>query len=559
MFIQQSLRKGNLLKKFVIGAHPIIQYFIEKLKISETIAEYVSNDKRRKVDTENILCILIHNILTNPSPLYEIRDWLNPLDSEKLGITQNESEFVHDERVARALEHFYFGRHKDIFFRLALRAIKIFNLDCSKIHQDTTSITFSGKYSGWNAREQITYGHNKDFRPDLKQLILGLSITADGNVPLVHKIYDGNQSDDSLHISNHKQLQKLLGRIDFIYTADCKLATEFNLNKIAGWGGLFVSVMPRTWREDAQFRRKIENDEIKWKLILSRKNNRKPKSKTDLYYSANGTFHSLQGYRLYWIRSTQKAEMDAGTRANHIDKSITALKILQTKLNKYNLKTQEQIEMRINKILNENFCNDLIKYEIKICKEYKNKYEKPGRPKIAGSIKHVWMNVYSIYFFLNKTEIEKKAKTDGVFPLITNLNSEKYDAKKVLSIYKFQPFLEKRHSQIKTYQEIAPVYLKKGERVVAYLHIHIMALMVSTLIERKLRLKMHENNIETLPIYPENRGCDAPTMYDIVRFFRNIERYEVIQNDKITVFPARLNIVQKQILKLLEIPLSTYQ
>ena len=73
-----------------------------------------------------------------------------------------------------------------------------------------TSITFSGKYSNWSAEELLTHGFNKDHRPDLKQLVLGLSVTADGNVPLVHKIYDGNQTDDSLHTSNHKQLQKLL-------------------------------------------------------------------------------------------------------------------------------------------------------------------------------------------------------------------------------------------------------------------------------------------------------------------------------------------------------------
>ena len=73
----------------------------------------------------------------------------------------------------------------------ALRAIKIFDLDCSQIHHDTTTVTFVGKYGGWNASEQLAYGKNKDHRPDLKQLVLGLNVTADGAVPSSHQIYDG--------------------------------------------------------------------------------------------------------------------------------------------------------------------------------------------------------------------------------------------------------------------------------------------------------------------------------------------------------------------------------
>ena len=129
----------------------------------------------------------------------------------------------------------------------------------------------------------------------------------------------------------------------------------------------------------------------------------------------------------------------------------------------------------------------------------------------------------------------------------------------MLEIYKFQPFLEKRHSQIKTYQEIAPVYLKNSERVVAFLHVHVMALMVAALIERKLRLAMRKNKIRSLPIYPEERPCPSPTIFDIVRLFRNVERYEVTVGDDINIFPAQLTDLQKQVLELLEVPIAAYQ
>jgi len=559
MRTQRGLKKDSTLTKFVLGAHPIIEHFIEKMRIREIMSTYMRTDKRMRLDDDVVLTLLIHNILTTPIALYEMEDWLKLLDEEKVGLTPRESTFIQDDRMGRALARFYNSRHKDVFFRLALRSIKIFALDCSQIHHDTTTVTFSGKYPGWSVQELLTHGKNKDHRPDLKQLVLGLSVTADGAVPISHRIYSGNQTDDRLHPANHKALQKLLQRVDFIYVADCKLATEENLNKISAWHGLFVSVMPRTWSEDQRFREKVIRKGIKWKHILSRKNNRKPDSKTDRYYVAEGDYETSHGYRLHWIRSTQKAEQDAATRSRQIERALDELRNIQTKLNTYNLKTRKQIVQRIESILKDARCEALIKHEIHTTREYKYVYQQKGRPTKDTPKKVTWREVFSISFGIDKDAVDAEVKVDGVFPLITNLDSKTHPAKRVLEIYKFQPFLEKRFSQIKTYHEIAPMYLKKDERVVAYLHMHVMALMVAALIERTLRRAMQRKKLASIPIYPECRPCHAPTMFDVVRLFRNVERYEVKASDETIVFPAELNDTQKQVLELLEVPVAAYQ
>ena len=41
----------------------------------------------------------------------------------------------------------------------------------------------------------ITYGYSRDHRPDLKQFLMELICTADGDVPLWMRIGDGNESD----------------------------------------------------------------------------------------------------------------------------------------------------------------------------------------------------------------------------------------------------------------------------------------------------------------------------------------------------------------------------
>lgn len=123
-------------------------------------------------------------------------------------------------------------------------------------------MTFYGKYECWNVPETTTYGFNKDHRPDLKQLVLGLSVTADGSVPLAPTVYDGNQTDDRLHNENHRRLRDLLRTSQFIYVADCKLATEENLGRIDGYAGRFVTAIPRTWKEDELFREQVRQETI---------------------------------------------------------------------------------------------------------------------------------------------------------------------------------------------------------------------------------------------------------------------------------------------------------
>ena len=126
MQIQRGLKPDSVHTKFVLGSHPIIEHFIETMRIRDIIGTYMRADKRMKLDDNKVLAILIHNILTTPNALYEMEDWLKPLDAEKLGLSPKETNFIQDDKIGKGLFRFYNSRHKDVFFRLALRAIKVF-------------------------------------------------------------------------------------------------------------------------------------------------------------------------------------------------------------------------------------------------------------------------------------------------------------------------------------------------------------------------------------------------------------------------------------------------
>jgi transposase len=86
-----------------------------------------------------------------------------------------------------------------------VQSIEQYSLNTSFLHFDTTSLSFFGAYEREDfgsitpempPAPRVTYGYSKDNRPDLKQILFGTLVTADGGVPLAGHALDGNHSDN---------------------------------------------------------------------------------------------------------------------------------------------------------------------------------------------------------------------------------------------------------------------------------------------------------------------------------------------------------------------------
>ncbi|MDA3895158.1 MAG: hypothetical protein PF482_03300 [Desulfobacteraceae bacterium] len=152
----------------------------------------------------------------------------------------------------------------------------------------------------------------------------------------------------------------------------------------------------------------------------------------------------------------------------------------------------------------------------------------PGRPSLTKSVyKNKWEFTHSLQWELNEQALAEASKTDGLFPLVTNTALE---ARDVLRKYKSQPFLEKRMYTKKTVLEVAPVFLKNEKRIEAMLLLYFVALMIVSLIERKIRMNMARETIEKLPILPQGMNSKKPTWNNIRYFYRNVHYSQIIRN-----------------------------
>ena len=75
---------------------------------------------------------------------------------------------------------------------------------------------------------------------------------------------------------------------------------------------------------------------------------------------------------------------------------------------------------------------------------------------------------------------------------------------------------------MKTGLEVVPLWLKSVNRIEAILLLYYVALLVRALIEREIRKNMKAEDIESLPLYPEDRNCPAPSAERIFAIFSNL-------------------------------------
>ncbi len=139
-------------------------------------------------------------------------------------------------------------------------------------------------------------------------------------------------------------------------------------------------------------------------------------------------------------------------------------------------------------------------------------------------------------------------------------NDRSLSPAQLLTAHKGQPRIEKRFEQVKSVHEIAPVFLKNEGRIEALFTLYFLALLVQALIERELRLAMKRDDIQALPIYPEQRQCRRPTTEQILRLFSLTERHVLTRADRtVQVFHPELTELQRTVLELLGVAQQSYQ
>ena len=567
---RQARAGRQTLRSEKIGALPILNHFIERLRLEQWLRECLPpEDKRVKVPAAKALLVLLRNLLISREPLYGMGEWAAGYAPDLLGLTLDELETLSDDAIGRALNCLFRSEQGTFVLAVVRHTIREFKVMLHQLHNDSTTITFHGNYSdaaeedtrGGRRTLAITWGHNKDHRPDLKQLIYILTLSDDGGVPVHFRATSGNTTDDQTHVETWKLLCELAGHSDFLYVADSKLATAENMAYLHQHRGRFITVLPRTRGEDKVFRQSLREGKVSWRTIYEKVDEEDDQKKVlDRFSTTNEPTISAEGYRLLWYHSTRKAELDALARANRIQRATRELDELRQRLNspRSRYRQRGKVTDAVEEILKSREVKDWITVAIEERVEERYRQQRRGRPtKETRYVKQISTR-FDLSYQIDHARIAEDQRCDGVFPLVTNVLE--LSEKELLLVYKRQPVIEKRFSQLKTDFRVAPVYLKDVSRIQALLCVYFLVLLVESLLERELRQAMEREGLESLPLYPEDRPCRRPTARRVIDLFADIHRHTLHSDDEApTVFVTELSALQRRILKLLGVPTTKYR
>ena len=502
-----------------------------------------------------MLLILLRNLVIEREPVYGISEWTAGIHPSLLNLTGESMSMINDDRMGRSLDALFSADRELILTEIAVSAMKEFRIADERFHNDTTTITFSGEYEEADSyairgtkTPKITKGHNKDHRPELKQILMSLTVSSDGSVPVHYRDFDGNTQDSATHIRMWECICRITGKRDFIYVADSKLCVSGTMRYMSEKGGRFITVLPATRREEGWFRDYLQKNKINWIRTEIR-------CSDDKFMTFESPLPSAEGYRIIWVWSAWKAEKDRDARGKIMEKAVNAISSLNRKLSgRSRIKTREDLAAKADLLMSQ--AKRYLSYTIHEEETEIFRQSKRGRPGPDTVYVRSVKKRFRITTEPVRENIAYDERCDGMFPLITNTS---LPPEKVLQNYKYQPRLEKRNEQMKSVYSVMPVLFKRIDRIEAFLFIFFIAMLIEALIERSVRLSMRNMKIESIPIYHERKECESPTADRLLSIFSNVQFHMLLNHGKVDeVFQPELSGIQGKILKMMEIDPEKY-
>src|SRR6266700_3904256 len=491
-------------------------------------AQDPSNRQQVSVGTATVAMIL-NGLGFSNRQLYLVPQYFANKPVEHLLGTGISADMLNDDCLGRTLDWLYAHDPTKLFAGIASRARQVFGISAHQVHVDTTSFSVSGAYSSAGERVEepgktaeameaqtaliaITYGYSRDHREDLKQWMLALATTHDGDVPLFLQTLDGNSSDKVSLLAAVIAIQKQLSEADTetsVYVADNGSYIEPNMRQLNAAG-------------------------IKW---ISRVSETSTEAKTVLHEGSQDWQRSEDGSIQWFCR---EMELPQGNERWVIVRTSASEQRAQASLQRQVSRAQTSWERKCWHLSNQRFACEA-DARVALERELKGKpswlqvdsdiqahprHAGKGRPrKEASPATYQWQIVATVT--VNQPRVDEEALRKACCIVGTNeLESEALSDQELVTTYKEQGGIERGFRFLKDPLFLASsVTVKKPERIIALSLIMVLCLLVYRLAEFRLRAHLAETK-QTIPDQV-HKPTARPTMRWVFQCFEGIELLHV--------------------------------
>lgn len=501
---------------------PIVKHFAQKINLVDTLDTMVNSQMELSPGIAVLGMVL--DTLSGRTPLYRLEEFFFEKDTELLLGTDVEPERFSDYNLARVLDKIHQTGTQKVFSAIAQNAVNAFDIDARRVHFDTTSVSVFGDYDYSDEPFNITYGHSKDKRPDLKQFLISL-LCVDRNIPILGTTEDGNASDKTLNnqllgsVSKH-MARHGLGPGAFVYVADSAFVTPDNLQSADQKKIQFLTRLPATYKECSRaIGEAVAADN--WIEIGTLNQTPATAKRKAAYYRGFETIVELyeRPYRAVVVHSSAHDKR----RHKRIDRLLAQKrKKLESVCKQLNAKAyfcRADAQAAADQ-LNTAAAGSYHRLQCEIDKVAKYPRGRPAKDKPRTAIGYEYKLVVKITEDLSAvTPLRLEA---GCFVLLSNISADDslWTAKELLTLYKNQSGIEQNFGFLKDPMIVNGIFLKKPHRIEVLGLILLISLLVWRLIERCMR--QYIESTETTITGWRKRPTKRPTSFMMTTKFLEI-------------------------------------
>lgn len=534
-----------------VGFLPIVGAFVKEIGLPEEFDRLCGMDS--DVRPGVIASALVMDTLSGRGPLYRLERFVSRLDSELLFGQDVEPSKFNDDAVGRVLDRVAQVGPGKFLTAVAVRTVKLFELDLSHVHHDTTSITLYGDYDLYQDPDhghpfQITYGFNKDHRPDLKQIVHSL-LCVDHGIPIRSKFENGNKSDKTVNedlLSRIVDVMKKLGRTNFVYVADSALVTPKNLELMGhqDHGCLFVTKLPESYKECGRaIDRAVCAD--KWMVVGTLSEQPATPKRKPAFYRCYETTVTLYGqtYRALVVHSDALDKRKNKKLTKAVKDDSAELTKIKQEHEKIDYACLPDAQAAVDRLPRGKFhrLNAEIHERIRYAR---------GRPKADGTRKITGITYrLSIEILPDEEAVHHAQLKAGCFVLLSNTLLEGSDAvgsRDLLFAYKDQGYVERNFGFLKDDTIVNSLFLKSPGRLEALGLILVLSLLVWRLMERSMRLSLKQSD-STITGW-DKKQTSRPTSFMMKTYFQAIP---VVRTEQGRMLGNPLDSIQLDYLRVL--------
>lgn len=208
----KAMLKGMNISQ--VGHLPVVATFCRRIGLADVINAAVPT--QMAVDVGTVVQLMVLDTLSGRSPLYRLERFARSVDTGLLLGRNIPALAFNDTTLGRAMDAIYAVGTEQLFSQVAFRAARSFPLDMDMrhVHFDTTSVSVWGDYALCTNEEdqlQVTNGHSKDLRPELKQFLVKM-LCIHHNIPIVGGCESGNTSDKTINNAVLTNLSKYMAQ-----------------------------------------------------------------------------------------------------------------------------------------------------------------------------------------------------------------------------------------------------------------------------------------------------------------------------------------------------------